>query len=82
MDNTNEDSITNLNNQTPKDDEIDLSEFWNGILRKKIPNDAEWKKANIKYQIFDSPTMSGDFETRHQYHDESQVSVWTQFDLR
>jgi DNA ligase 1 len=35
-----------------------------GILRRTIPNDDEWKKANIKFQIFDSPTLKGDFETR------------------
>ena len=35
-----------------------------GILRKKVVNDSEWRKANIKFQIFDSPTIKGDFETR------------------
>ena len=35
-----------------------------GILRKKVANDDEWIKANIKFQIFDSPTIKGDFEER------------------
>ena len=37
-----------------------------GILRKKNPVDEEWRKANVKYQIFDSPTIKGDFETRQK----------------
>ena len=35
-----------------------------GIFRKKVPDDEEWKKANITYQIFDAPTISGPFEKR------------------
>jgi DNA ligase 1 len=35
-----------------------------GIFRKKVPDDEEWKKANVTYQIFDAPTVSGPFEKR------------------
>lgn len=35
-----------------------------GLLKKKIAIDSEWKKANVNFQIFDSPTIKGDFETR------------------
>lgn len=35
-----------------------------GIFRKKVPDDEEWKKANVTYQIFDAPTISGPFEKR------------------
>ena len=37
-----------------------------GILRKKVANDNDWRKANIKFQIFDSPTIKGDFEQRQE----------------
>ena len=37
-----------------------------GLLREKIVNDAKWKKTNVKYQIFDSPTLKGDFEIRQK----------------
>lgn len=35
-----------------------------GLLKKKIAIDSVWKKANVNFQIFDSPTIKGDFETR------------------
>ena len=35
-----------------------------GIFRRKDPDCDEWKKANVTYQIFDSPTMDGGFEDR------------------
>ena len=35
-----------------------------GLFRKKEAKCEEWKKANVTYQIFDSPTMSGMFEER------------------
>ena len=35
-----------------------------GLFRKKVANPEEWDKANVSYQIFDSPTMSGMFEER------------------
>jgi len=35
-----------------------------GLLRKKYANDSVWKKANVNFQIFDSPTIKGDFEER------------------
>ena len=35
-----------------------------GLFRKKEVDHEAWKKANITYQIFDSPTMSGMFEER------------------
>ena len=35
-----------------------------GLFRRKIPNDEEWKHANVKYQIFDSPSIKGNFEER------------------
>ena len=37
-----------------------------GIFRRKEPNDDEWKKADIKYQIFDGPLLAGDFESRQE----------------
>ena len=33
-----------------------------GVIRKKEVDEKAWKK--VKYQIFDSPTIKGDFETR------------------
>ena len=38
-----------------------------GLFRKKIPNDDEWIHAQVKYQIFDSPTYKGNFEKRQQF---------------
>ncbi len=35
-----------------------------GLFRKKEADCEAWKKANVTYQIFDSPTMSGMFEER------------------
>ena len=35
-----------------------------GLFRKKEADNEAWKKANVTYQIFDSPTMSGLFEER------------------
>ena len=35
-----------------------------GIFRRKVPDDEEWRKANVTYQIFDSPTLPGPFEKR------------------
>jgi len=35
-----------------------------GLFRKKEVDHEAWKKANITYQIFDSPTMTGMFEER------------------
>jgi len=35
-----------------------------GIFRRKDADCDEWKKSNITYQIFDSPTMKGGFEER------------------
>ena len=35
-----------------------------GLFRKKEADCESWKKANVTYQIFDSPTMSGMFEER------------------
>ena len=38
-----------------------------GIFRKKLPDDAEWMKLDVKYQIFDSPTHPGGFEDRQLF---------------
>lgn len=38
-----------------------------GIFRKKIPIDKEWKEANVKYQIFDAPGISENFEERQKF---------------
>ena len=35
-----------------------------GILRRKKVADGEWEKAGVKFQVFDSPNLKGDFETR------------------
>ena len=35
-----------------------------GIFRKKVPDDKEWKSANVTYQIFDVPSMKVPFEER------------------
>ena len=35
-----------------------------GIFRRKTPDDAEWIKLDVKYQVFDSPTHPGGFEER------------------
>jgi len=35
-----------------------------GLFKKKEADCEAWKKANVTYQIFDSPTMSGMFEER------------------
>ena len=38
-----------------------------GIFRRKVPDDSEWIKFNVKYQIFDSPTHPGNFEERQSF---------------
>ena len=38
-----------------------------GIFRRKTPNDDEWIKSDVKYQIFDSPTHPGKFEERQDF---------------
>lgn len=38
-----------------------------GIFRRKVPDDAEWRKFDVKYQIFDSPTAAGVFENRQKF---------------
>tara|TARA_B110001469_G_C9632885_1_gene316861 strand:+ start:631 stop:2163 length:1533 start_codon:yes stop_codon:yes gene_type:complete len=38
-----------------------------GIFRRKTPDEAEWKKLDVKYQIFDSPTHPGSFEERQDF---------------
>ena len=38
-----------------------------GIFRRKVPDDAEWRKFQVKYQIFDSPTAPGVFEDRQKF---------------
>ena len=35
-----------------------------GVLRKKEVADGEWEKAGVKFNVFDSPSMLGNFETR------------------
>ena len=42
------------------------SKMWN-FWRKKLPDDAEWMKLDVKYQIFDSPTHPGGFEDRQVF---------------
>ena len=55
----------------PKNDALDGELFMGrenfekcGLFRKKEADCESWKKANVTYQIFDSPTMSGMFEER------------------
>ena len=38
-----------------------------GIFRRKVPDDAEWRRLDVKYQIFDSPTHPGTFEERQEF---------------
>jgi DNA ligase 1 len=38
-----------------------------GLFRKKKPDSEAWLKANITYQIFDSPSHSGNFEERQKF---------------
>ena len=38
-----------------------------GIFRRKVPDDEQWIKFNVKYQIFDSPTHPGMFEERQAF---------------
>ena len=38
-----------------------------GLFRKKTPNDEEWLKSNVKYQVFDCPGHPGLFEERQKY---------------
>ena len=38
-----------------------------GIFRKKHPDSEEWKKAGVKYQIFDAPNHKGMFEDRQKH---------------
>ena len=38
-----------------------------GIARRKVPDNEEWIKSNIKYLIFDSPTHPGMFEDRLKF---------------
>ena len=35
-----------------------------GILRKKKVDEGAWEKAGVKFNVFDSPTMTGTFESR------------------
>ena len=35
-----------------------------GLLRRKDVAENAWEKAKVKYQIFDSPSIDGDFEVR------------------
>ena len=35
-----------------------------GILRKKKVAEGAWEKAGVKFNVFDSPTMTGTFESR------------------
>ena len=37
-----------------------------GIIRKKTPTPGSWEKAGVKFQIFDSPTLTGNFEERQE----------------
>lgn len=50
-----------------------------GLFRKKVPNDKEWREANVKYNIFDSPTIEGPFETRQE---QIKIIVKTQCNLK
>ena len=38
-----------------------------GIFRKKIPDDKEWKEADVKYHIFDAPSHDGLFMERYKF---------------
>jgi len=38
-----------------------------GLFRRKTPNDEEWLKSNVKYQVFDCPGHPGLFEERQKY---------------
>ena len=38
-----------------------------GIFRKKVPIDKEWIEADVKYQIFDCPSLDKPFEERYQF---------------
>lgn len=38
-----------------------------GIFRKKVPDSDEWRKLDVKYQVFDSPTHPGLFEVRQSF---------------
>ena len=35
-----------------------------GIFRKKVPDDKEWREADVTYQIFDMPSLKAPFEDR------------------
>ena len=55
----------------PKDQALDGELFLGrdkfeacGIFRRKTADTEEWKKLDVTYQIFDSPTIKGDFEER------------------
>jgi len=55
----------------PKDEALDGELFLGrdnfeacGIFRRKTADTEEWKKLDVTYQIFDSPTIKGDFEER------------------
>ena len=50
-----------------------------GIFRKKIPDDKEWREADVKYNIFDSPSLEGDFETRQE---KIKIIIKTQCELK
>ena len=38
-----------------------------GIFRRKVPDDKEWKKLNVNYNIFDAPAHKGLFEARMDF---------------
>ena len=38
-----------------------------GLFRRKVPNDDEWRHAQVKYQIFDAPSTPGVFEERQAF---------------
>jgi DNA ligase-1 len=37
-----------------------------GIFRRKVPDDKEWRDAEVSYQIFDVPSMKEPFEVRNK----------------
>ena len=60
-----------FNKWLPKNEALDGELFMGrenfekcGLFRKKVINIKEWEKANVTYQIFDSPTMTGMFNER------------------
>ena len=57
----------------PKDNALDGELFLGrdnfeacGVFRRKTADTEEWKKLDVTYQIFDSPTVKGDFEERQK----------------